>query len=140
MLKACDSINVQTNDKGPSSKLKSLYNVLKSKRMLKYDTTRFQPHHIKSVLVETWGAFMVSAGKIIRDSFAKTHLPSLSRPIMIKNTQAYVASIQTSSKGINQITEDKLAPIKLLKTRTNDPMVIIRAKGAIQQQSINILL
>ena len=59
---------------------------------------------------------------------------------MITNTQACVASIQTSSKGTNQITEDTLAPIKLLTTRTNDPMKTIQAKGSIQQQSINILL
>ena len=59
---------------------------------------------------------------------------------MITNTQACVASIQTSSKVINQIAEDTLSPIKLLTTRTNDPMVIIRAKVSIQKISINTLL
>ena len=52
---------------------------------------------------------------------------------MITNTRACVVSIQTSSKGINHIAEDTLASIKLLTTRTNDPMVIIQAKGSIQQ-------
>ena len=59
---------------------------------------------------------------------------------MITNTQACVASVQISSKGTNQITADTLAPIKLLTKRTNDPMVIIRVKGSIQQQPRNILL
>ena len=43
---------------------------------------------------------------------------------MIKNTQAMVASVQTSSKGINWIAEDTVAPIQLEVTRTNEPMVI----------------
>ena len=51
-----------------------------------------------------------------------------------------VASVQTSSKGINWIAEDTVAPIQLEVTRTNDPMVIIRAKGSTQQPSRNILL
>ena len=59
---------------------------------------------------------------------------------MIKNTQAYVASVQTSSKGINQIAEYILAPIKLQVTRTNNPMVIIRPKGSTKQPPRNIIL
>ena len=108
--------------------------------MLKYGTTRFQPHHMNSVLVETWEAFTVSAGNIIRDSFAKTHLLPLSPPNMITNTQACVASLQSSSKGIKQISEDSLAHIQLQVTRTNYPMLIIRVKVSIQQPSRNILL
>ena len=81
-------------------------------------------------MVETWEAFMVSAGNIIRDSLSKTHLPPLIPPNMITNKQACVASIKTSSKFINKIVEDTLAPIKLIITRTNEPMVIIRAKGS----------
>ena len=108
--------------------------------MLKYGITRFQSHHINSVLVETREAFTVSAGNIIRDSFAKTHLPPLIQTNMITNIQAYVASIQKSSKGINHIAEDTLLPIKLLTTRTNVPMLIIREKGSTQQPPIKILL
>ena len=59
---------------------------------------------------------------------------------MITNTQACVASVQTYSKVINHIAEDKLATIKLQVTSTNDPMVIIRAKGSTQQPPRNILL
>ena len=140
ILNVDDSINDQTNDNGPNSKLKALYNISKDKWMLKYGTTRFQPHHMNYVLVETWKAFKVSSGNIIRDSFAKTHLLPLSPSNMITNTQACVASVQTSSKVINQISEDTLAPIKLQVTRTNDPMVIIRAKGSTQQPSRNILI
>ena len=44
-----------------------------------------------------------------------------------------VASVQTSSKGINWIAEDTVAPIQLEVTITNDHMVIIRAKGSTQQ-------
>ena len=140
ILEAGDSINDHPNDNGPNSKLKALYNILKAKWILKYGTTRFQPHHMNSVLVETWEAFKVSYGNIIVDSFAKTHLLPLSPPNMIKNTQAMVASVQTSSKGIRWIAEDTVAPIQLEVTSTNDPMVIIRAKGSTQQPSKNILL
>ena len=63
------------------------------------------------VLVEAWDAFKVSYGNIIVDIFAKTRLLPLSPPNMITNTQAMVAYVQTSSKGINQIAEDTVAPI-----------------------------
>ena len=95
---------------------------------------------MNSVLVETWEAFMVSSGNIIRDIFDKTQLHPLSPPNMKTNTQACVASIQTSSKRINDIAEDTLKPIQLLKTRTNDPMEILQENGSTQQPSINILL
>ena len=108
--------------------------------MLKYGTTRFQPHHMNYVLVGAWYAFKVSSGNIIVDIFAKTHLLPLSPPSIITNTQAMVASVQTSSKGVNFIAEDTVSPIQLEVTRTNDPMVIIRAKGGTQQPSRNILL
>ena len=49
-----DSINDQPNENGPNSKLKALQNVSKAKWMLKYCTTRFQPRHMKYVLVEAW--------------------------------------------------------------------------------------
>ena len=67
-------------------------------------------------------------------------MPPLSPPNMITNTQACVSSVQTSSKGINYIEEDTLAPIKFKVTRTKDLMVFIREKGGIQQQSRNIFL
>ena len=75
ILKAGDSINDQPNDNGPNSKLKALYNISKDKWMLKYGTTRFQPHHMNSVLVEAWEAFKVSYVNIIVDSFNKTNPP-----------------------------------------------------------------
>ena len=84
ILKSGDFINDQTNDNGPNSKIKALYNISKSKWMLKYGTTRFQPHHMKYFLVETWEAFTVSSGNIISESFAKTHLLPLSPPNTIK--------------------------------------------------------
>ena len=108
--------------------------------MLKYGTTRFQPRHMNSVLVEAWDAFKVSSGNIIVDSFAKNHLLPLSPPNMITNTQAMVDSVQTYSKGINWIAEDTVTHIQWEATSTNDPMVIIRAKGSTQQPLRNILL
>ena len=123
-----------------NSTLKSLYNITKAEWMLKYGTKRIQPHHMSSVLVEAWDALKVSYGNIIIDSFAKTHLLLLSPPNMITNTQVMVASVQTYSKGINQISEDTVAPIQLQVTSTNDPVVIIRAKVCTQQPSRNILL
>ena len=59
ILKSGDSINDQPSDNGPNSKLKALYNIFKTKWMLKYGTTRFQPHHMNYVLVEAWDAFKV---------------------------------------------------------------------------------
>ena len=69
ILKVDDSINDQPNENRPNSKLKALYNILKYKWMMKYVTTRFQPHHMNYVLVETWEAFKVSYGNILRRSF-----------------------------------------------------------------------
>ena len=43
ILQSGESINDQTNDNGPNSKRKALYNISKAKWMLKYGTTRFQP-------------------------------------------------------------------------------------------------
>ena len=55
--KAGGSINNQPNDNGPNLTLKALDNISKAKWMLKYGTTRLQPHHMNSVLVEAWYAF-----------------------------------------------------------------------------------
>ena len=135
-----DFINDHPNDNGPNSKLKSLYNVSKANWMLKYGTMIFQPHHMNYILVETWEDFTVSAVNIIMNRFSKTCLLPLSPTNMITNTQACVASAQTSSKGINNIPEDTISPIKLQVTTTKEPMVTIRAKGITQQKPINILL
>ena len=91
-------------------------------------------------MVETWEAFTVSYGNIIRDSLTKTHLPPLSPPNMITNMQACVASIQKSSKVINHIAEDTLAPIQFQVTRTNNHMLIVQAKVSTQQPLRSILL
>ena len=66
LIKAGDFISNQPNDNWPNSKLKSLYNVSKAKWILNYGNMRFQPHHMNSVLVETWKYFTVSAGNIIK--------------------------------------------------------------------------
>ena len=122
ILKVGESINDQPNDNGSNSTLKALYNLSKANWMVKYGTTRFQPHHMNDVPVEAWDAFKVTSGNIIVDSFTKTHLLPLSPSNILTNTQAMVASVQTSSKGINWIAEDTVAPILLEVTRTNEPM------------------
>ena len=65
--------------------------------MLKYGMKKFLPYRMNSVFVEALGAFKISAGNIIRNSFAKTKLPSLNTPDLTTNTQEYDASIQVSS-------------------------------------------
>ena len=94
IFKAGDSINDQKNDNMPNEKLKALYNTSKAKWMMNYGTPRFQPHHMKYVLVETRESFMVSAGNIIRDSSAKTQLSPLRPSNKKTNTQACIASTQ----------------------------------------------
>ena len=66
---------------------------LKVKWMLKYGTSRFQHHHMNSILVKTWEVFTLSTGNIIMDSFSKTHQLSLNPPNIRTNTQACVSSI-----------------------------------------------
>ena len=51
-----------------------------------------------------------------------------------------VAYVQTSSKGINKIAEYTVTPIQLEVISTNDPMVIIWAKGSTKQPPGNFLL
>ena len=99
ILKSGDSINYQTNDNGPNSKLKAIFNILKAKWMLKYGTTSFQLHRMNSVLVETLEAFTLSDGNIIRESLDKTHLLPIIPTNTKKNTQACVASIKPLQKS-----------------------------------------
>ena len=53
LLKVVESINDKANENRPKPKLKSLYKISKDKCLLKYGTTRFQPHHMNSIMVET---------------------------------------------------------------------------------------
>ena len=129
ILKVGDYINNHTNDNRTNAKIKALYNTLKDKWMLNYGTSKFQPHHMKSVMFETCEAFMVSARNIIENSFSKTWIPPLRPPNIKTNTQACVSSIQTYSEVINHIAEDTFTNIQLLMTRTNYTMVILRSAG-----------
>ena len=98
---------------------------------------------MNSVLVEALEPFKMSAGNIIRDSFAKTKLPPLIPNYLTTNTQACSASIQVSSgantEEIKYISLQTVAPIELQVTRTDDPMVVLQEKG-VQQSSRNIIL
>ena len=77
------------------------------------------------------------------DSFSKTKLLPLSPPELTTNTQACAASIQVYSgakaEEINNISLQKVAPIKLQVTRTDDPMVFFQAKGT-QKSLSNIII
>ena len=93
ILKAGDSGNNQPNDNGQNVKLKSIYNEAKSEWMLKYRTANFSPHHMNTILVESWDAFRVSSGKVKMYNFAKTKLSPLSPTKLTTNNQACAASI-----------------------------------------------
>ena len=84
--------------------------------MLKYGTTKFSPHHMKSVLVEKLDAFKMSDGNTIRDSFSKTKLLSLSPTNLKTNNQACAVSIQEphgyKGEEINNISRQIVAPIE----------------------------
>ena len=86
ILKLGNYVKYQPNDNRPDAKLKYLYNEMKYSWMLKYGTTKMLPHHTKSILVEAWCAFKVSAGKVISDSCVKTKLPPVSPPEFDTNT------------------------------------------------------
>ena len=57
---------------------------------------KFLPHHMNSIFVESWDAFRVSVGNIIRYSFVKKSTP-LSHTDLTTNTQSFTASVQVSS-------------------------------------------
>ena len=63
----------------------------------------------------------------------KKKLPPLSPPNLTTNTQACAASIQVyyeaKAEDINSISCQTVAPIELQVTRTDDPMVVLRANG-----------
>ena len=50
----------------------------------------FSPHHINSILVESWDAFKVSSIKVIRDSFVKNKLLPLSPLDLTTTTPRHV--------------------------------------------------
>ena len=91
---------------------------------------------MNSILVEAWDAFNISSENIIRDSFDKKKLPPLSPPGLTKNTQACAASTLVSSgakaEEINNISHHTVTPIELQITRTDNPMVVLQAKGTQQ--------
>ena len=78
VLKSGDSINNRANENVPNSKLKYLYNVVKSACILMYGRIKFSPHQMNSVLVEACYAFKVFVSNIIRDRFVKQSYPSSS--------------------------------------------------------------
>ena len=98
---------------------------------------------MNSVLMKAWDAFKVSAGNIARDHFVKKKLLPLSPTDLTMNTQACASPIQVFSgakaEEINEISLHTVATIEVQVTRTDDPMVVLRAKGA-QQLSRNIVL
>ena len=93
--------------------------------------------------MEAWDAFKVSAGKVIRDSFAKRKLPPLIPTELTTNNQAYYSSVQLSSgsksEEINEISHQTVVLIEVQETRTYDNMVVLQSK-VIKQSPRNIFL
>ena len=54
-------------------------------------------HHMNSILVESWDAFNVSSGKVIRDRSVKNKLPPLRPTDLIKTTHVFDDFFQVSS-------------------------------------------
>ena len=103
----------------------------------------FSPHYINSILVESQGAFRVSAGNITRYIFSLKKLLSISLPDLTMNIQECDALIQVSSvaksEEINKISRHTVANIEVQVTRTDDTMVVLRAKSG-QKSSMNIVI
>ena len=57
LLVESPDFRTKTNDNVPNAKLKFLYNMANSARLLKYGTTKFPTHHMNYVLVEAWDYF-----------------------------------------------------------------------------------
>ena len=133
LLKSINSGNYHPNYNGTNVKLKSCLNNAKSTWILKYGTTQFFPHHVNSIFMEVRGAFKVSSGNIIRESFMKTNIILLVTPIFSANSQACVASIQvpcgTKVEDPNAISQNIVVPIKLQEIRTKDLVDSIQGKG-----------
>ena len=127
-LKAGNYINVHLNDNGPNSKLKCCYNELKPVLILKYGMTNLLPCRMKSIFVESWYVFNISAGNIIRYIFSKKKLPLIPRNLTI-NTQAFDAYIQvysgSNSGGINEILRLTVASIEVQYIRTDYLIIVL---------------
>ena len=89
--------NGQNNDIRPNAKHKSHCSDATLAWLLKYGTTQILPHHMNSILMESWDAFKVSSSNIARDIYVKTDLPHLSITDSTIKTQACSSSIQLPS-------------------------------------------
>ena len=65
--------------------------------MLKYGMTNISPHHMNTILVETWYAFKVSTGNTARGSFVKRNIPPLITPNLTTKIQVFAAYLQVYS-------------------------------------------
>ena len=124
ILKAGDSTNDQPNDNGTNLKLKIYYGIAKMKWQRQHGTMKFNPAHMKSVLVEMWNSFQQQSACVI--------VP-LAPPDHNTNTQSCLAVTQTpsgtKSEEIKQIARASMAPVAVDAIMTTDPMVILRARG-----------
>ena len=111
--------------------------------MLKNGTTKFSLHYMNYVLVEARDAFNMSTSNIIRDRFVKINLQPLNPTYFIKNTLACAASIEVSSgakaEEINNVSFHAAEPTDVQLTRTDDTIVVLRAKCTQQSSRNNIL-
>ena len=104
ILKVGDSTNDQTNDNFPNEKLKSIYNLAKSKWMLNYRTTKFttSPHEIR--LGWSMGCLQDVRWKKNQGHIWKTMLPP---PSDLPTSQQIPRCVLPSSKYILETTLKK---------------------------------
>ena len=103
ILKACDSVNNQSNDNGPKLKLKEIHGQYIMNSQIHHGNLKFTSAHMNSVLVEIWRSFQISSSFFIINASNKTKLVPLNPPDEDTNTKFYLAASQTSKIkiGIN---------------------------------------
>ena len=142
-LKEGDWINNQPSDNVPKAKLKYLYNVAKYTWMLKYGTEKFFTSRHELCLDGIMGYLQGISWKHHQINICENKYTPLIPPDLTINTQACAASIQVFSgskaEEINEISHHTVATIEIQLTRTDDPMVVLQAKGS-QKSSRKISL
>ena len=97
-----------------------------------YRTKTVLPHHMESILVESWGAFRMSS-RIYKVHICDNKYTPLIPSDFTTNIQEFSASVQVyyGSKGeeINEISPHTVSPIEVQETMTNDTMVFLQEKG-----------
>ena len=78
--KVGDLENNQPNDNWFNAKAKRIYNEGKAKWDKTFVSTKFNPHHMNSVIIEMWKRLLIGTDKTTQHSFEKTKLLPLRTP------------------------------------------------------------